>query len=287
MAELETLLREAVRQLQAAGIESALLDARLLVQAATGLSHEELILHPHHDVPEDVQDRLAQMIARRAGREPVSRILGQREFYGHTFAITEHVLDPRPDSELLVETALEAAKRLGKTRLRLLDLGTGSGCLLISLLDALPQAEGVGVDVSAKALACARANAERLGVAARAAFVCGSWLAPVEGVFDIVISNPPYIRSGEIAHLQPEVQGHDPVLALDGGESGVRPYREIMGGLGRVLAPGGAVYCEIGSDQAGDVMRIMTASGVAAPAVFQDLAGHDRVIGGFFTGNSS
>ena len=197
------------------------------------------------------------------------------------------MLDPRPDSELLVETALEAAQSLGKARLRLLDLGTGSGCLLISLLDALPEAEGVGVDVSAKALACARENAERLGVAARAALVCGNWLAPVEGVFDIVVSNPPYIRSGEIAQLQPEVRGHDPRLALDGGESGLRPYQVIMDGLGRVLGPGGALYCEIGADQAADVKRIMMASGIAAPAIFQDLAGHDRVIGGFFTGNSS
>lgn len=285
---IEAEIRKIGQELSRAGIETPLLDARLLVQAATGRSYENIVAEPDRELAPGQRDILGQFLERRLAREPVSRILGLREFYGRDFLVTPHVLDPRPDSEVLVEAALSAAESHLESRPpRLLDLGTGTGCLLISLLCELPFATGVGVDISPEALQCANQNAERLGVGERASFVCGSWLAPLEGEVDLIIANPPYIRTKDISGLQPEVAQYDPVLALDGGDEGLAPYRAIMAEAGKVLRPGGSLLFEIGAGQSEDVRRIMQAAGVIESYLYQDLAGINRVVQGRFTGNSS
>lgn len=287
MTSVGEAIRNLARRLGAAGVATPMLDARLLAEAALNLSHAELILRETDVMAPDGMVRLEAMAARRLAREPVSRILGRREFHWLEFAINRYVLDPRPDSELLVDTVLAALGPGDGAGLRILDLGTGSGCLLISLLAVLPGARGLGVDISEEALACARGNAVRLGVGERAGFVRANWLSGLEGRFDVLVSNPPYIGTDELDRLQPEVARYDPVLALDGGVRGLEPYRAIMKEAGRVMTPGGLVFFEIGAGQGFDVRRLMRGSGVAAARIHADLAGLDRVVGGRFTGNSS
>lgn len=285
---VDQTIRQIARGLGKAGIANPMLDARLLVQAATGLTHQDIICQPSFEISPGQMARLEEMAARRRRREPVSRILGYREFHGLEFQISPHVLDPRPDSEVLVQSALAAlSQHQRRERMRIVDLGTGSGCLLISLLAELAGAQGTGVDISPDALGCAAQNADRLGVAERASFICGNWLSGLDGPFDLLISNPPYIRSNDLAGLQLEVALHDPVLALDGGGEGLAPYHLIMAGAARVLAPDALVFFEVGLGQAEDVMQLLRGGGVAAPRAFQDLAGINRVVGGRFTGNSS
>jgi release factor glutamine methyltransferase len=214
------------------------------------------------------------------GGEPVSRILGRREFHGRDFLITPAVLDPRPDTETVVETALERLS--GVPSPRLLDLGTGSGAILVTLLCEIGSAVGTGSDLSAAALEVARENGRRLGVSERATFMVADWLDEIEGSFDLVVSNPPYIPCGEIATLEIEVRHHDPCEALDGGLDGLAAYRRIAADAHRVLAPGGAVIVEVGSTQASAVIGIFGQHGYSPPpgsrAVVKDLAGRDRVV---------
>jgi release factor glutamine methyltransferase len=207
----------------------------------------------------------------------VSRLVGEREFWSLPFAVTPATLDPRPDSETLVEAALaRTADRAAPVRL--LDLGTGSGCLLLALLHELRAAWGVGTDRSAAAVAAARANAVRLGLADRARFVVADWAAPLAGRFDIVLANPPYIERGAIAGLAPEVARHDPVLALDGGPDGLDAYRAILAGLEALVAPRGRAYLEIGDGQAGAVSALLEAAGFADLELAHDLAGRARCL---------
>jgi release factor glutamine methyltransferase len=268
------LLAAATLRLRAAGCETPELDARLLFQAATGLSREELILAPDHVVAPEQHARFEGFLERRARREPVSRILGEREFYGRVFRVTPDVLDPRPDTETLIDAALA----LMPAQARLLDLGTGTGAIAITLLAERHGVSGMAVDVSEAALAVAHENAARLGVADRLTLVQGSWFSPASGPFDIIASNPPYIPAAEIAGLSPDVRNFDPALALLGGEDGLDPYREIAAGAGAHLKPEGHVLVEIGAGQAEDVAAIFAARGFSFRSAHSDLGGHVRCL---------
>ncbi|WP_414675663.1 peptide chain release factor N(5)-glutamine methyltransferase [Methyloceanibacter sp.] len=272
----------AADQLREAGIEAPELDARLLLCHAAGLAHEDFVARAGEVLPPRAFDRLQAHIERRAAREPVSRITGVREFYGRHFLIEGSVLDPRPDTETVVEAALDLIEtRRGRgASLRLIDLGTGSGCILLTLLAELPNARGLGTDLSRDALRVAHANAERLGVADRASFTVSDWLDAVSGEFDLVLSNPPYIARGEIGGLAAEVARYDPHIALDGGGDGLDAYRRIASGAAKVLAPGGHILLEIGATQADAVTSLLCQGGFLAEKINhrRDLAGRPRVI---------
>jgi release factor glutamine methyltransferase len=276
-------VRQAALELQSAGIDDAGSDARRLVGAALGLSAAELLGRPERPLSADEARRLRRYVDRRRGREPVSRILGVRDFYGRSFAISPATLDPRPDSETLIEAALDLLRSEGRasTPLRLLDVGTGSGCLLLTLLCELPQATGVGTDVNQGALDIARANADRLGVADRAAWLAADALDSIAGRFDILIANPPYVRSGEIAGLEPEVRDFDPIAALDGGSDGLQLYRRIAAGIPTVI-PDGWVVLEVGHDQADAVGELLISAcrGIdrASLRFYRDVTGRRRCV---------
>jgi release factor glutamine methyltransferase len=277
----------AVRLLREAEVETPELDARLLLCRAAGVSQEDLVADPARVLSTDAQTRFGAWIGRRLAGEPVSRILGSREFYGRSFLIDAHTLDPRPDTETLVDAALAVADRLGGgggRPFRLLDLGTGSGCLLVTLLAELPGATGIGTDVSLPALSLAATNARHLGVDDRAQFIAGDWLEAVGGAFDLIVANPPYLATEEIGRLPREVALHDPRLALDGGADGLDAYRHIARGAAARLAPGGAILLETGPSQAEGVLALLRRAGLQTPAggsLWRDLAGRARVIGGW------
>lgn len=237
-----------IRGLRDAGIDSAPLDGRILLCAALGIEHANLVADPDRPLG-DGAATLTSFAARRLRREPVSRILGQREFWQARFKIAEGVLDPRPETETLLEAVLDHAARSPRENWRILDLGTGSGAILCSALQSLPGSTGVGIDISAAACAIARDNLAALGLSSRALIVRGDWARAVRGRFDIILSNPPYIASGAIAGLEPEVRDHDPHLALDGGDDGLAAYREIIPALQGLLAPGGMAALELGEGQ--------------------------------------
>lgn len=276
------LLTEALRD---AGIDTPERDARLLVAAAAGQDPAWLISHGEASVPADTLSRIAQYRQERLDRRPVSRILGTRAFWRHSFLITGATLDPRPDTETLIEAALDliAEKDLAKAPLHILDLGTGTGCILLSLLAELPQATGVATDVSPEALATARANAAVLNLSGRAHFLLSDWFDQILGTFDVIVSNPPYIRSSEIANLAPEVARHDPPTALDGGPDALDAYRRIAGGLAPHLKDGTLVLLEVGLGQANAVVEIMRerCKPLSSRNVLerQDLAGIVRAVG--------
>jgi release factor glutamine methyltransferase len=275
-------VRAAQRSLAAAGVEDAGRDARLLAAAAAGVDTADIIARPERALPADEHDRLQSMVARRCAREPVSRILGVREFYGRPFSLSPATLDPRPDSETLIGAALDIAAREGwrERPIRILDIGTGSGCLLLTLLTELPLATGVGADISEAALQTAAENAGSLGLAARVSFAQADLLDGIEGPFDLVVSNPPYIPSGDIAGLAAEVRRYDPRVALDGGEDGLDFYRRITAGLTRVRA--GCVIFEVGAGQAEDVALLLEQAFVktrqAQLSRHADLGGHTRCV---------
>lgn len=270
-------VRGAEARLTEAGVETPRLDARILTAAAADVTPDEIFLRPDNEFDGGAEARLDEMVARRAGREPVSRILGRREFWSLEFALTPDTLDPRPDSEVVVAAALDAVPARHQS-LRVLDLGTGSGCLLLALLSELPRATGVGVDLVPGACEAARGNAARLGLAGRARIVQGSWDAAVGERFDLVVSNPPYVPSGDIPGLAPEVARHDPQLALAGGADGLEAYRAIAEVLPGVLAPRGAAFLEIGDTQADAVSGILANQGLWIAAVHQDLGGRPRCV---------
>lgn len=281
-ATLQEAVTAAAAQLEADGAETPMLDARLLLFASAGLSTEDYIRDPKRPLSNDEADVFTRVVARRSLGEPVSRILGRREFYGREFALGAGTLDPRPDTETVIEAVLKSFEPADG--LRILDLGVGSGAILLTLLAELPGSVGVGADRSVEALRVARVNAQALGLAERAAFICGDWHAPLAGgSFDIVVANPPYIASDEIAGLTPDVRDHDPLLALDGGADGLDAYRAILADLPRILTPGGAVFCEIGETQSGPVAALMSDAGLAldeAAWLRRDLAGRPRCVVG-------
>ncbi len=276
---LGALRRLAAKRLaEADGIDTPALDARILIAAVVGMSPNELVLADYRAVSAEEMVSIGAMLARRVAGEPVSRIVGSREFWGLTFALDAATLVPRPDSETVVEAALAFVDRTGGRQrpLRLVDIGTGSGALLIALLAELPLATGLGIDLSEAAARAARANAERLGFGGRSLFVRGNFGASAAPA-DVIVSNPPYIESDAIATLPAEVRNFDPILALDGGVDGLDAYRTIVPALAEGLLPGGAAFLEIGFSQAAAVMGLAEASGFGAQCR-RDLAGHDRVI---------
>ena len=272
--ELARLLGQAAQRLTAAGCETPVLDARLLLQAAAGISREYLILGPDRPLTPGQRASYDSFITRRERHEPVSRILGEREFYGRVFKVTPDTLDPRPDTETVIEAALAVMPRGAQ----LLDLGTGTGAIAVTLLAERPDASGVATDLSEQALTVARANAERAGVSQRLTFLMGSWFEPVRGRFDIIVSNPPYIPADEIAELSPDVRNFDPRLALVGGADGLDPYRAIASRAASHLAAGGHVLVEIGAGQAGDVQAIFAVAGFGGARQHKDLGGHVRCL---------
>lgn len=221
---------------------------------------------------------LAGFVARRLKREPVFRIIGRREFWGLELQVTPAVLDPRADTETVVSAALAAMRGRADERLRVLDLGTGSGAILCAVLHELKDATGWGVDRSPAACGVARANLAALGLAGRATIVEGDWAAALAERFDLVVSNPPYIETAALAGLDPEVREHDPVLALDGGADGLDAYRAIASSLPRLLAPGGRVVLEVGSTQARAVAALLTDRGLVVSSIVRDLGGHQRAV---------
>jgi release factor glutamine methyltransferase len=266
-------------RLKAAGIESPVIDARLLVEAATGTRRIDLVTDPYRVVTPDQADLLEGYLARRERREPVSRILGAKGFWKIMLRVTPDVLTPRPDTESILDVVLAAFD--AQRRFQVLDLGVGSGAILLAILAERPGATGLGIDVSEEALAVARDNAASLGVEGRAAFLRTDWTAGLaEASFDLVVSNPPYIPREVIPTLDPEVRDHEPWLALDGGADGLDAYRVLAPEILRVLRPGGLFAVEIGHDQAAAVSALFRDAGAQAVRTVQDLAQRDRVVTG-------
>jgi release factor glutamine methyltransferase len=263
--------------LGAAGLDEARRRARQLVAAALDLSATEVFARPERALIAGEATRVAAMLRRAVAHEPLSRILGKREFWGLEFDLCADTLDPRPDSESVVEAVLaRLADRAAPWRL--IDLGSGTGCLLLALLTEYPQASGVGIDIAPGATRAARHNAARLGLADRARFVAGNWLQSVVGAFDVVVANPPYIATADLAGLPPEVSEHDPRRALDGGPDGLAEYRAIAAGLPLVLRPGGLFVAEIGCGQEDVVAAILARGGLALDGFARDLAGIVRCV---------
>lgn len=278
-----TARRALAARFKAAGIDNPDLDARLLVSAATGLDLTRLIVETARALSAQEAAKLDAFAARRIAGEPIARILGEQEFWGLRLALAPSTLIPRPDTETVVEAALDCvrAMRVDDGRYRIADLGTGSGAILLALLTELPNAIGIGTDLSEETLAVARTNAERHGLADRAAFAVSDFASALDGPFDLIVSNPPYIRSADIAALAIEVRAHDPHLALDGGADGLDAYRAITRQAAGLLKPGGALVVEIGIGQEGDVRQLMTAAGlIPAGPGRPDLAGITRAVTG-------
>lgn len=262
----------ALPRLRAAGVNEPARDARLLLAHALGIAPQRLLLHLDDPLPPEAAERFKAALLARERRQPVSQIIGTRLFWGHSFLVTPDVLDPRPETEILVAAALE------EPFTRVLDLGTGSGAILLSLLAERPGASGLGVDLSGAALTVAKANAERLGLADRATFVQSDWFEQATGMFDLIVSNPPYISAAEMQSLAPETREWEPALALTPGGDGLYAYRRIAAGLRSCLRSGGRVMLEIGPTQAGDVCALLRAEGFERLGVLRDLDGRDRVV---------
>lgn len=280
---VRSALLEGTQFLLAARIESARLDAEVLLRHVLGMEQAELHLNCDTWVSVADERRFRELLLRRARREPVAYITGRKEFWSLDFVVTSDVLVPRPETELLVEVALENLRPVaGNPALQVLDLGTGSGAITVCLAKECPKACLWAVDVSCAALAVARLNGERHGVGSRIRFLQGDFLEPLtleRGSFDLIVSNPPYIRSGELSKLAPEVREWEPMMALDGGMDGLDAYRPIIDRAHDYLRDGGRIVLEIGADMADEVARLLVGTGhYAGISVHQDYAGKDRVI---------
>ncbi|MCT8971486.1 peptide chain release factor N(5)-glutamine methyltransferase [Microbaculum marinisediminis] len=276
----ETVLR-ARRRLAAAGVATPELDARVLAGHALGLDRAAMIAEGRRTLDDEDQARIEAVISRRLQGEPVGRILGHREFWGLEFLLGPDTLEPRPDSETVVQTALDFidAGPGREAPLRIADLGTGTGCLLVALLHELPAAYGLGVDIAAGAAGVATINAAENGVGGRAGFVVGNWLAALTSDgFDVIVSNPPYIPTGDRVGLAREVADHDPIAALDGGADGLDAYRAILDDAARVLKPAGGLVLELGFGQRAAVAAIAETRGLNVRRTVRDLGGVERVL---------
>ena len=272
------LLAKGVQQLTDAGVPDAPRDARRLLAHAVGIEAGRLTLILPEPVTQEAEARFAALLQRRAGREPVSHLLGYREFYGRRFKVTRNVLDPRPETEILIEVALQDAFA------SVIDLGTGSGCILLTLLAEMPEARGVGTDLSEDACRVAEDNMHALDLGERAAILRTSWADGIEGQVDLVVSNPPYIGLDEMDGLSPEVHDHEPHMALTDGGDGLSAYREISQQAAGLLRVGGRLIVEIGPTQAGAVAQMFADNGFEKVRVIQDLDGRDRVVSGEYRG---
>jgi release factor glutamine methyltransferase len=279
MAETIASARKALAQSFAeASLENPALDARILICHALNLDPAGLVSQASRPLTPAEIARIATLVRRRLAREPVARILGVKEFWGLPLRLNAETLVPRPETETVVEAALAALGPRREQALRIADLGTGSGALLLALLSECPAAIGVGTDLSPAALACARANAQAFGLAGRACFVVCDYGVTLAGPFDLVVSNPPYVRAGEIAALPPEVRAFDPRRALDGGPDGLHGYRAIADDAHRLLAPDGVIVVELGYGQADAVVRLFSAAGLAVGDPRPDLSGVARAL---------
>jgi release factor glutamine methyltransferase len=265
------------RTFKTCGIENPAREARISLCAASGISPVALIVDPREPLGSAAW-KVQDVATRRAIGEPLSRIVGKREFWGLSFAVTPHVLDPRPETETIVDAALSILRDRRKDPLRILDLGIGSGALLCALLTEFGAARGVGVDISADAAGVARRNLQACGLSPRAEIGVGDWTKGLEGRFDLIVSNPPYIPTAELAGLPREVRDFDPWLALDGGIDGLGAYRRILPESRRLLTPGGWLLVELGMGQATDVAAIANQCGFTDAVTYEDLTGVDRVV---------
>lgn len=280
--DIASLLGRANAALQAAGIDGAMREARLILQHVAGLPVATQIAFAERLVDADAVAAFDAAVARRQQREPLSHILGFREFWSLPFIVTADTLDPRADSETLVDAVLSEIQNRPPAQLAvplsIADFGTGTGCLLLALLSELPMARGLGIDLNPGAVAIALENARRLGLSGRVDFQKGNWDQGLTENYDILISNPPYIPSADIAALQPEVARYEPRLALDGGVDGLAAYRDLAAVAVRRLKPGGLAAFEIGAGQGPDVTGIMQNAGLIHLSTARDLQGHERVI---------
>lgn len=269
----------AQKRLKAAFIDSPAIDARLLLEAATGATRTDILTDPYREISDEQESVLDGYLARREKREPVARILGRKGFWKLLLNLSDHVLVPRPETECVVDLILKHTDP--RRAFQMADLGVGSGAILLSVLSERPAARGVGTDISEEALATARDNAANLGLAGRCAFLRTSWGSGLhDESFDIIASNPPYIRSDVIPTLDPEVKHHDPYLALDGGESGLEAYTALIPDAWRMLKPGGLCWLEIGFDQSDAVEALMRDAGFRGVETSLDLSNLPRVVFG-------
>jgi release factor glutamine methyltransferase len=265
-------LAAAIARLAAAGVEGPARDGRVLLAHALGVAPDRLALHLADEMTGPQVRAYEEAVAAREARQPVAQIIGRRLFWGRWFRVTRDTLDPRPETETLVATALEQPFH------RILDLGTGTGCILLSCLDAMPMARGVGVDISEAALAVAAANSRDLGLSDRVRFLRSDWFSGLSGAFDLIVSNPPYIAAAEMADLAPEVRDWEPALALTPGGDGLDAYRGIARGAGAHLLPRGRLLVEIGPSQGAAVAALLARAGLEAVRVLPDMDGRDRVV---------
>lgn len=265
-------LRQAIPRLQEAGLEDAARDARVLLAHALGIGHDRLTLKLPDEMTEPQAQSYEEALAARLARQPVAQITGRRLFWGLSFRVTRDTLDPRPETETLV------AEALSQPFARILDLGTGTGCILLACLKSMPMARGLGIDISDAALQVAVGNTRDLGLEARARFRKSDWFANVTGSYDLIVSNPPYIAAAEMPALAPEVRDWEPHLALSPGGDGLEPYRIIARGAGARLMPGGRLLVEIGPTQGKAVADLFVAAGLGEVRILPDLDGRDRVV---------
>ncbi len=270
-------LDEGATTLARAGIDAPRRDAALLLEAAAGLSRTALLANPARHLGREPITAYRALVSRRADHEPVSRILGRREFWSLPFAVSPATLDPRPDSETLIEGALALCPDRSAP-LSILDFGTGTGCLLLALLSELPAATGVGIDICAAALGVAKANATALDLGARARFVAGDWGSALAGSVNLILANPPYIADRDFAGLSPEVARYEPRKALAGGSDGLHAYRGLSPHLGPLLEDEGHALLEVGEGQAGPVAEILSRDGLKIRRILRDLGGIRRCI---------
>ena len=280
-----TARRALAEKFRQAGIDSADTDARLLIGHALDIDRATMMANGERALTAEETKAIDALAGRRLKREPVARIFGHKEFWSLPLQIGDAVLVPRPETETVIESALDTIVRDGKglknlrmEALRILDIGTGSGALLLALVSELPNALGTGTDISTAALTIARANAESLALASRCTFVECNIAAGLPGPFDLIVSNPPYVAHDDIATLEPEVRDYDPVLALDGGADGLDGYRAIAHEARRLLAPGGRLFVELGAGQESAVRALFTEAGLTVGAPRNDLAGIPRVL---------
>jgi len=269
-------------QFREAGLETPDLDARLLVMAATGFTHTDMIARGTEFPSAETFEIISDYAQRRLAGEPVDNILGVREFYGRDFKISKDVLSPRPETEMLIDAALDILQ--DKSKARILDLGTGSGAIIITILAEAPHVKGVAIDVSDEALSITRQNANSHEVENRLTVLRGNWFDPVEGRFDIILSNPPYITDAAMDELAAEVSGFDPDLSLRGGEDGLIAYRDIISKASHYLKADGIVFFEIGYDQGKSVSDLLKQQGFTDISLSKDLSGHNRMIKARFKG---
>jgi release factor glutamine methyltransferase len=276
---LVSLWTDVRKRLETAGVDSPVLDARLLLEAGAGVSRLEIVTDPRRAVSDEQMAAVDALTKRRESREPISHIIGRKHFWTLDLAVNAHVLTPRPETEFVVEAGLRETLPADGAH-RILDLGAGSGAIILALLKDRPNAIGVAVDISEGALAVLRTNAQHVGVAGRLQVRQGDWASDLDERFDLVVSNPPYIPSAEIAALSPEVSKFEPRLALDGGADGLAGYRIITEALPRLLEPGAAFALEVGFGQADAVKALAEAAGLLVGEPWRDLAGIPRVVVG-------